>query len=88
MLGFEEAADYGLRRVVWQVCDELVGRVLRNEGRYIQFARVGVDDADMRLRGEFIRQRGGEVVVEFDGGQTCGALGERAGQYAATGADF
>ena len=88
MLGFQEAAGYRLRRVVWQVRDELIGGVLRNEGRYIRFAGVGVDDADMRSRREFVRQRGGEVVVEFDGGKACGAFRERAGENAATWSDF
>ena len=79
MLGFEEAADNGLGGIVGQVGDELVGGVLRNDGGYIRFARVGVDDADMRLRREFVRQRGGEIIVEFDGGEARSAFREWAG---------
>ena len=47
-----------------------------------------MDDADVGMLGEFGGECGGEVVIEFDGGKTGGAFGERAGEYAATGADF
>ena len=88
MVGFEEASDDGLGGVVGQVGDELVGRIRWNRGRDVDFAGVGVDDADVGMLGEFGGECGGEVVVEFDGGEAGGAFGEGAGEDAAAGADF
>ena len=59
MSRLEKAADDGQRGVVGQVRHELVARGRRVERGDVYFARVGVDDADIRAGGEFGRQGGG-----------------------------
>jgi hypothetical protein len=52
------------------------------------FENIGVDDVDVRLRGEALAQRLDQAVVQFDGGKTADAFRQRSGKHAFARADL
>ena len=73
--------------VVREIARDAAGsEVLESKCEMSRVEKVAFDDGEVRDR--FVDERGGEVAIDFEGGDRLRALGERAGEGAGAGADL